>query len=295
VRLEAFAKLNLTLAVGPLRPDGYHEIQSTLCAISLCDTLVLSPRRAGFTLAVDGPCAAGVPRDPSNLVLRAAHALARELGGVPGAAIRLTKRIPHGSGLGGGSSDAAATLRGLLLLWRRRLPRARLVGLAAGLGSDVPFFLGPSPALATGRGERVRTLPAPRRRLVFLIVAPRRAVSTAWAYAGFRAPKSRLTPRKAAAKLLPLRHVRGRPLKLSHNFYNDLEAAVLPRVPEVRAAMAALEASGTGEARMSGSGSAVFAPVAVGFPVSRVVARLRRDGHRVFVGRSVRAGSRTCR
>ncbi len=299
VRLLAYAKLNLGLAVGPLRPDGYHEVATTLCAISLADRLTLRPRARGFTLRVDGPCARGVPRGPSNLVLVAARALAAELGETRGAALRLSKHVPHGAGLGGGSSDAAATLRGLLALWRRRLPRARLHALAARLGSDVPFFLGKSPAFATGRGERVRELAAPRPALRFVVVAPRRGVSTAWAYRVFsrvgRGGKSRLTVGNHPAKLLQFRNVRVWGIKLRHNFSNDLEAAVVPRVPEVRQAMSALEANGVDGARMSGSGSAVFALIPTGFREQAVVERLRRAGHRVYVGRSVRAGSRTCR
>ena len=158
MRRRAYAKINLMLAVGPRRADGYHEIATILCAISLHDTLSFRLRRRGFALSVDGPCARGVPRGPANLVLRAARLLARELGETRGATIRLTKRVPHGAGLGGGSSDAAATLRGLLALWKRRLPRSRLSALAAELGSDVPFFLGSSPALATGRGEILKPL-----------------------------------------------------------------------------------------------------------------------------------------
>jgi 4-diphosphocytidyl-2-C-methyl-D-erythritol kinase len=296
VRLAAYAKLNLSLKVGGLRPDGYHEVATTLCAISLSDRLEFAPRAKGFALRVDGPRARGVPRGPSNLVLVAARALAGELGEARGATIRLTKHVPHGAGLGGGSSDAAATLRGLLALWRRRLPRARLHALAARLGSDVPFFLGStSPAFATGRGERLRPLAPLRHPLRFIVLLPPRAVSTAWAYAGFAGVKSRLTVRKTAAKLLQLHDVRERGSKLRHNFFNDLEGFVTAHVPEVRQAVAALRASGLDSARMSGSGSAVFAPIPDGFPYQKVVERLRRDGHRVYVGRSVRAGSRTCR
>jgi 4-diphosphocytidyl-2-C-methyl-D-erythritol kinase len=292
IRIDAHAKVNLGLLVGPKRPDGYHEVATTLCAISLHDTLVLTPRARGFTLAVDGPESRGVPRTRANLVLRAAHALAAEFGESRGAAIRLTKRVPHGAGLGGGSSDAAATLRGLALLWGRRAPRARLAAIAATLGSDVPFFLGRSPAFASGRGEIVRELPAIAPALRLLIVAPRAEVSTKWTYGQYAIPKSRLTGWKRVARLLQLRSEVIVGSKFKRIFSNDLERVVLPRTPAVREALAALRASGVKAVRMSGSGSAVFGISDNARVLARAAAELGSKGHRVYVTRSVRAGSR---
>ncbi|MEP7028193.1 MAG: 4-(cytidine 5'-diphospho)-2-C-methyl-D-erythritol kinase [Candidatus Eisenbacteria bacterium] len=288
----AYAKVNLGLRVGPKRPDGYHEVRTTLCAISLHDALVFAPRAHGFTLSVDGPEARGVPRTRGNLVLRAAHALAAELGETSGAAIRLTKRVPHGAGLGGGSSDAAATLRGLALLWRRRVPRARLAALGATLGSDVPFFLGPSPAFATGRGERLTPLARLIPALRFVIVVPRVAISTGSTYGRYTIPKSRLTEWKRVARLLQLRPESVAVAKFKRNFSNDLEQVVLPRTPAVREAFTALRASGVEAARMSGSGSAVFGISVSARAQVRAFAELSSTGHRVFVARSMRAGSR---
>jgi len=295
LRLHAYAKVNLLLAVGPKRPDGYHEIATLLCAISLHDTLAFTPRKRGFALRVDGPHARGVPRTGQNLVLKAARLLARELGESRGASIRLTKAIPHGAGLGGGSSDAAATLRGLLGLWKRRLPRARLLALAQELGSDVPFFLGTSPALATGRGEVLRPLKTLAPPLRLIVVASEVPIPTAWAYAKYAIPKSRLTRWKRIVRLLQLRAEVIVRSKVKLNFYNDLESAVLPRVPAVREALAALRTSGMKVALMSGSGSAVFGRVASLRSLRRIAAELSDKGHRVYVARSVRAGSKTCR
>jgi len=292
IRLDACAKVNLGLLVGRKRPDGYHEVATTLCAISLHDTLVLTPHARGFTLAVDGPESRGVPRTRANLVLRAAHALADALGEPRGAAIRLTKRVPHGAGLGGGSSDAAATLRGLSLLWQRRMPRARLLEIAATLGSDVPFFLGTSPAFASGRGERVSPLPAIRPALRLLIVVPRVVVPTKWTYQQYVIPKSRLTGWKRMARLLQLRSEVIAGAKFKRMFSNDLERAVLPRTPVVREALVALRASGVKAVRMSGSGSAVFGISDTASTLARAAAELSSKGHRVYVARSVRAGSR---
>ena len=292
VTIDAHAKVNLGLLVGPKRPDGYHEVATTLCAISLHDTLVFTPRARGFTLAVDGPESRGVPRTRANLVLRAAHALADALGEQRGAAIRLTKRVPHGAGLGGGSSDAAATLRGLALLWRRRVSRARLGEIAATLGSDVPFFLGSSPAFARGRGERLSALPAIRPALRLLIVVPRVVVSTKWTYRQYVIPKSRLTGWKRLARLLQLRSEVIVGSKFKRIFSNDLERVVLPRTPAVRKALVALRASGVKAVRMSGSGSAIFGISDKAGEIARAAAELGSKGHRVYVARSVRVGSR---
>lgn len=290
----AHAKLNLGLAVGPKRADGFHEVATALIAISLHDRVAFAPRARGFTLAVDGPEARGVPLDDSNLVLRAARALADALGERRGAAIRLTKHIPHGAGLGGGSSDAAATLRGLLALWERTLSRARLHEIAAQLGSDVPFFLGPGFAMATGRGEILRPLAAPRA-LDFVVVVPDVAISTRWAYANYEIPKSRLTGFGHVATLVQLRAESYARDNVKPRLLNDLERGVRARFGAVPEALRDLRHAGARQVRMSGSGSAVFGVVPAGHSPRFVAERLRTSDSRVYVVRSVRAGSRPCR
>jgi len=186
------AKINWTLEVLGRRPDGYHEVRTVLQTVDLCDRVSVSPA-ADLELVLAGPIGragaplAGVP--PSeNLAYRAA-ALLRELAGgrSPGARIELEKAIPAGAGLGGGSSDAAATLRALDRLWGLGLPPAELASLGAQLGADVPFFLCGGTALGRGRGDEVTPLPdvASRR---FLLVVPRRrpARKTAAMYAHLR-------------------------------------------------------------------------------------------------------------
>jgi 4-diphosphocytidyl-2-C-methyl-D-erythritol kinase len=293
----AHAKVNLGLAVGPRRADGFHEVATALLAISLHDRIELTPRARGFALAVDGPEAAGVPRGGANLVVRAARMLAAELGETRGARLRLTKAIPHGAGLGGGSSDAASTLLGLLRLWDRRLPAARLHALAARLGSDVPFFLGPGFALATGRGEILRPLPPPRkgREPTFVVVVPDRSVATAWAYANYEIPKSRLTAFGHAATLVGLRAVSYARDNVKPRLFNDLERVVRPRVVAVPEALRDLRRAGARHVRMSGSGSAVFGLVPTALSPGVVAERLKRTHARVYVARSVAAGSRPCR
>src|SRR5262249_36802406 len=152
VRVEARAKLNLGLAVGPRRADGYHELATIFQSVSLADRLTLRPRLAGFTLEVHSAREVGaVPRGRANLVLRAADLMGERLG-IGGAAIGLDKQIPAGSGLGGASADAAGTLLGLARLYGLRPSRWRLMELGGRLGADVPFAILGGTALGLGRG-----------------------------------------------------------------------------------------------------------------------------------------------
>jgi 4-diphosphocytidyl-2-C-methyl-D-erythritol kinase len=186
--LSAPAKLNLFLAITGRRADGFHSLVSVVAPLTLSDTITVelreketaSPR---FDLTCDDPA---VPTDGSNLVLRAAQAFADAAGWQGGARFRLEKKIPAGAGLGGGSSDAVATLRGLNRACGEPLSRADLVGIAAKLGSDCPLFLRDGPVVMRGRGEDVEDLPQPglsrlRGRRV-LIFKPAFGIATAWAY-----------------------------------------------------------------------------------------------------------------
>ncbi len=153
--LRPSAKVNLTLRVGPLRADGFHDVRTLMQSIALNDTLTISPRRGPFKFETRAP---GIPSDRTNLVWRAAEALWRSLkrpGDPRDVHIRLEKQIPSAAGLGGGSADAAAALVGLNVAWEGRRSRSDLMELAAELGSDVPFFLQGGTALASGRGEEI--------------------------------------------------------------------------------------------------------------------------------------------
>jgi 4-diphosphocytidyl-2-C-methyl-D-erythritol kinase len=152
IALKAPAKINLSLRVLGRRLDGYHDIDSVMQMVGLYDDVAVAPGRRGFDVFVEG---ADLPGGPGNLVYDAATALAKAAGVSTGASIRLTKRIPIGAGLGGGSSDAAAALMALNRLWRLRWTRTRLAELGAGLGSDVPFFFFGPTARVAGRGELV--------------------------------------------------------------------------------------------------------------------------------------------
>lgn len=165
LRLLAPAKVNLTLEVLGRRPDGYHEVRTVMQAVDLCDELLLAPSKE-LSLSVTPADAAPVE---ANLVLRAAEALAARAGVTDGAAITLRKHIPTAAGLGGGSSDAGATLLGLRRLWDLAVKDGELAEIAASLGSDVPFFLCGGTALATGRGETLLPLPPPQEGAAVLL------------------------------------------------------------------------------------------------------------------------------
>jgi len=192
VRL-APAKLNLTLAVVGRRSDGFHDLHSVFVPLTLADRLSLAPADAtADTLHVAG---ASYDSGPDDLVLRAIAATRRAVGGgwpggpgpAPAVAARLDKRIPVAAGLGGGSSDAAATLDGLLELWGAELDEHARLAVAAGLGSDVPFFAAGTPALVEGRGERVTALTGLRGAPGILLVTPACAVATPDVFAAFAA------------------------------------------------------------------------------------------------------------
>lgn len=183
LRAEAFAKINLSLKVLGERPDGYHEIETVFQTIDLADTLDVADGEGDFRLETDDPA---VPADERNLVHRAGAALARRFGVPASARVRLTKRIPAGAGLGGGSSDAAVALVLLARLWDLPLEPATAGEIALELGSDVPFFLHGGTAVGRGRGERLTELPDGPDRPVVLLVPPF-PLSTARVYDALRA------------------------------------------------------------------------------------------------------------
>jgi len=255
-RVEALAKINLGLKVLHRRPDGYHELRTVYQTISLADAIDVefSPaRRTSVEVASDADI-------PDNIVLRAAHLALEAMRVAARVRFQLHKRIPMGAGLGGGSSDAAAVLLALPALARKPVPLARLLAIAAELGSDVPFFLTGGTALGTGRGEEVYPLPdAPPRR--GLLVAPPVHVSTAEAY---RSLARRLTtggPRNIISifQSWVWRETTGVAGQPAPQFAgNDFEEAVFRRHPRLRSIKNALLRHGAEPAALTGSGAAVY-------------------------------------
>ncbi len=247
------AKLNLDLLILGRRPDGYHELDSLVTFVTVADRLSFEPAE-GLELSVTGPTGAAVPAGGDNLVLKAARGLASAAGRRPLARIQLEKHLPVAGGVGGGSADAAATLRGLVRLWNLDLPLATLSSVALGLGADVPVCLFGHPARMRGTGERLD----PLSRLPSspaLLVNPRVELGTAQVFAGL-GPISGERDRRELPDCVDAESLAGA-LRRSRN---DLEAPaqrLLPVIGEVLAALADLP--GCRLARMSGSGPTCFA------------------------------------
>ena len=240
--VPAPAKLNLFLHVTGRRPDGYHLLESLLVAIDIGDTITLARRDDGAIVRTSD--VAGVPAEV-DLAVRAAVALKEASGSSFGADIALAKRVPMGSGMGGGSSDAASVLLALNRLWETALPRNELMRIGLALGADVPFFLQGEPALARGIGEALTPVSLPPMWIALIV--PPIAVATASIFA---APE--LTRNSRSAKIDVFSEGYGR---------NDLENVASARFPEIAAALESLR-DRSSSARMTGSGGAVFAPFA---------------------------------
>jgi 4-diphosphocytidyl-2-C-methyl-D-erythritol kinase len=258
LRVHAPAKVNLNLLVGPRRPDGFHEIDSYVAKVTLYDQVDLVPREDGrITFACEGP---GCGPDAENLALRAAHALAdaaaRAGNGPRGADIRLTKRIPPGGGLGGGSSDAAAVLRGLAKLRGLDLSAAALGRLAAALGSDVPLFLGPPAVRMTGRGEGLA--PLDLRPFLAVLFLPGAPCATREVYRAFDdGPAEARCP--ADRQLLPELLGGSPPSAWRDRLVNDLAIPAERLCPEMADRRRRLAEALAMPVCVTGSGSALFA------------------------------------
>jgi 4-diphosphocytidyl-2-C-methyl-D-erythritol kinase len=280
VSFLAPAKLNLSLQVFGKRPDGYHHIRSVMVPVSLYDEVTVEEATAGICVECDAP---GVPTDAANSCHKAAALFLAWAGTPAGVRIRIRKTIPPGSGLGGGSSDAAAALKGLIALTGKHPPPDALQAMAIRVGADVPFFLPGGAALVEGTGERVTPLPwnVPFHAV---IVRPAFGLSTREGYArlgrgpGSPPPCGRAPTFRAFSEVAAI--VR-----------NDFEAAWGPSHPEIAGIRRELTSAGAVVAGLSGSGSAVF-----GLFTSEGAAREARGilsaggggrGRRVFVARSV--------
>jgi 4-diphosphocytidyl-2-C-methyl-D-erythritol kinase len=250
-------KVNLLLNIFGKRPDGFHELETVLHPVNVCDRLTFERGRRGVRLTCSD---ASLPTNAGNLVHRAATSFLRTANTKGGVRIHLEKNIPLAAGLGGGSGNAATTLLGLNELFDQPLSAAKLRKLASALGSDVPFFLQPKPALATGRGERIQPLdsfPA-LKGTFFLMVHPGFGISTPWAYQNLaRFPKALNGKPGRAKKLVSL--LQGDLAAAGREFYNSLEAPALEKFPILTLYQEFFRANGAVAILMSGSGSTTFA------------------------------------
>ncbi len=258
VRVFAPAKINLTLKVGRPRADGLHPLQSVVVFADVGDVIEASSAE-GLLLAIAGEFAGQLESDESNLVLRAARGLAQAAGlATPGAALVLEKNLPVASGIGGGSADAAATLRALDALWGLNLGVERLSDIGRKLGADVPVCVGGVSAYVTGAGENVQPIAAPA--LAAVLVNPLAPVATADVYRRFDELKLGVDLSDAPA---PAWSNRAEALAAIATLGNDLEAPARALAPAIEEVKAVLNADARVDyAALSGSGATVFALVA---------------------------------
>ena len=292
---SSFAKINLGLGVLGKRPDGYHEIRTVLQAIDLADKIVFR-EATSLSLEVQGRYA--VPSDESNLVMKAARALADRFPG-KGARISLRKSIPPRAGLGGGSSNAAVTLLGLDRLWGLGADPGLLLSLAQGLGMDVPFFLYGGACLALGRGDEV--FPLRERHPWHVVVAwPGVGLSTQEVYEALGPTLTRSRILSSMKRFVPVLQEAGkaddsvspagsgrRAGQDPPEVTNDLEEIAFQKIPILRHLKESLISYGAVAAAMSGSGSAVFGLCPSSRGVREMAAGLGKEASAVFTCRTL--------
>ena len=255
--LKAPGKINLTLEVLSLREDGYHDVASIMQTIDLCDTLSLEPDD-NVTLKIDMQRDGPKLEPSSNLALKAATALRELTGCEKGVRLTLEKRIPVAAGLGGGSSDAAAALKGLNQMWGLGLSVEQLSDVAAGLGSDVPFFLHGGTAMVSGRGERVRPLPPTDLKWLVVLTPPidvTEKTATLYRALGESAYTKGALTRKLEAR------IRGGGDAPPQFFFNAFDAVAYDAFSGLDEYWSTFSSLGAREIHLAGSGPSMFAPV----------------------------------
>ena len=263
MQVLAPAKINVSLKILSRRSDGFHEVETFIAPISLCDEIEIGTSDSKeIELHCDDP---SVPTGNDNLIVRAAKSFFAATKLKPAVSIDLKKKIPHGAGLGGGSSDAASTLLALDGLFDTKLPREALAKIAETIGSDVPFFIFQSPALCKGRGELITSLKV-KQKLSILLLKPAFGVSTAWAYSHWQhsreIPAVRYQAQEFAGQI----------------FVNDLERPAFEKFAFLaQLKMWLLKQAEVGVALMSGSGSAVFAVLRENADANVIAMRARAE------------------
>lgn len=248
IRVLSYAKINLFLRVIGKRTDGYHELITLLCLISLCDTISLKFSTDNISISCDDP---NVPDDYTNLAYKAAAVFFKALSYKKGIDIFIEKKIPVGAGLGGGSSNAATVLSALNRFFSYPFSRDNLMALGLSIGADVPFFIFGQPALATGIGEKLQYFKGLDKFYV-LIIFPGFSISTSMVYKNFDLGLTK-SKKKIINKFLNIKKFDGK----SH-VINDLETVTLSNFPEIARAKRSLVDNGAIGVLMSGSGSSVF-------------------------------------
>ncbi|MBI4300397.1 MAG: 4-(cytidine 5'-diphospho)-2-C-methyl-D-erythritol kinase [Chloroflexi bacterium] len=276
------AKVNLTLEVLHRRPDGYHEVRTVLQTIDLSDEITFKEAE-DITLE----CKDITLQGEDNLVLRAALLLKQETACRKGARITLRKGIPVAAGLGGGSSDAAATLRALNSLWGLGLPLERLAELAARLGSDVPFFLEGGTALGEGRGERISPLPDMAETWLVLLKPSLEIPNKTRTMYSLLSPGTMTDGSATAAAVGALHELRRLPPGLLFNAFDEVALRRFPELAEARSLMVAASAR---YVHLAGAGPCIFSVTEGPVEAGEVAARLRNAGHVVYITHTTKRG-----
>jgi 4-diphosphocytidyl-2-C-methyl-D-erythritol kinase len=278
ISVKAPAKINLLLRVVRKRPDGYHDIESLMQAVDLYDEITFE-KADSIEFSCSDPA---LPTGPDNLAVKAAQYL-QAVFHFPGVRIELTKRIPSGAGLGGGSSDAAAVLRGLCRLFNLKPSPDELSDIAARIGSDVPFFLSTGQALIEGRGEIIHQIELPLDYNV-VIVNPSMFISTADVY-----KKAKINLTKSGDDSLFKKKIDTSKLKWRASyFHNDLEEVVFAQFPALKEIKRTLSGAGAFYSSMTGSGSSFFGLFSPGSQKNDELERLKEQANvKVFFCRPI--------
>ncbi|WP_406469566.1 4-(cytidine 5'-diphospho)-2-C-methyl-D-erythritol kinase [Streptomyces hirsutus] len=254
VTVRVPAKVNVQLAVGAARPDGFHDLANVFLAVGLHDEVTVTPSAGGLRVTCEGPDAAEVPLDRTNLAARAALALAERYGRDADVHLHITKDIPVAGGMAGGSADGAGALLACDALWGTGASRQELLDICAELGSDVPFALVGGAALGTGRGERLTELEV-GGTFHWVFAMARRGLSTPAVFREFdRLAEGRDIPEPVASQDLLDALAKGDPDALAATVSNDLQPAALSLFPELADTLTAGRAAGALVSLVSGSG-----------------------------------------
>ncbi|MBE0432443.1 4-(cytidine 5'-diphospho)-2-C-methyl-D-erythritol kinase [candidate division WOR-3 bacterium] len=250
ISLKAWAKINIGLKILDKRDDGFHNIETTFATINLSDLLALEAAGSGVVVEANDP---GI-KEEDNLCFHAADLFRRRYGITEGVRIKLIKNIPIGAGLGGGSSDAAATMKGMARLFNMNIEDSEFMSLAAEIGADVPFFIKGGAAYARGRGEELKFFKLPCMEIV--LYYPGYPISTKWAYDEY--DKTMLTPGVDVDSI-----VQKKKKKIRQGFAleNDFEKVIFKFHPDLLDVKMSLLSAGGFFASLSGSGSCLFTMV----------------------------------
>jgi 4-diphosphocytidyl-2-C-methyl-D-erythritol kinase len=279
IQVLAPAKINLTLDVIGKRPDGYHEVEMVMQALELHDTLSFEKHENNIQLTCNWP---SIPVNEKNLVYKIAVALKERTGYPGGATIHIHKEIPMEAGLAGGSSDAAAALKGLNELWNLKLSLEELMEIGGAIGADIPFCLIGGTALATGKGEKLKVLKS-ASPLWIVLAKPTIGVSTAMVYQNFNLAKVEKHPNtKVMINALKENNFQG----IVVNLGNVLETVTLELYPELKKIKAQLKELGAHGVLMSGSGPTIFGIFMEKDPAQEALNQLSKTLTQVFLTKS---------